>query len=76
LLQFGGGKRRHCALLSPAFHRASGTGDAAALLDREQPRAIAIANAIARLWRDKGLRGEMAMRGRERAKEFSPARRE
>jgi glycosyltransferase involved in cell wall biosynthesis len=48
------------------------TGDAALLFDPEQPRAIA--NAIARLWRDKGLRDAMAVRGRERAKAFSPAR--
>jgi glycosyltransferase involved in cell wall biosynthesis len=48
------------------------TGDAALLFDPEQPRAIA--DAIAKLWRDEGLRDAMAMRGRERAKAFSPAR--
>jgi len=48
------------------------TGDAAVLFDPEQPRDIA--NAIARLWRDRSLRDDMAMRGRERAKAFSPAR--
>jgi glycosyltransferase involved in cell wall biosynthesis len=48
------------------------TGDAAVLFDPEQPRAIA--DAIAKLWRDKGLRDSMALRGRERAKAFSPAR--
>jgi glycosyltransferase involved in cell wall biosynthesis len=48
------------------------TGDAALLFDPEQPRAIA--DAIARLWRDRGLCDAMAMRGRKRAKAFSPAR--
>jgi glycosyltransferase involved in cell wall biosynthesis len=48
------------------------TGDAAVLFDPEQPRDIA--NAIARLWRDRSLRDDMAMRGRERARAFSPAR--
>jgi len=48
------------------------TGDSALLFDPEQPRAIA--DAIAKLWCDKELRHNMALRGRKRAKAFSPAR--
>ena len=46
-------------------------GDAAELFDPASPSDIA--NAIARVWRDDALRGEMIARGQRRAKDFSAA---
>ncbi|KPV54539.1 hypothetical protein SE17_03160 [Kouleothrix aurantiaca] len=46
-------------------------GDAALLFDPTEPAAIA--NSIAQIWNDASLRQQLIMRGRERAKHFSPA---
>ncbi len=55
-----------CSDISPLSEQA---GDAALLFDPDRPEQIA--DAIARLWTDDALRGELAERGRARVAQFT-----